>query len=289
MRHTAGWHRVFTPRAGFKRVAAFRAFLHCRRRRQQRRPDAHSPLHRAALLAAHRRPACAGGRGRRRHGDSGACRRALRRRLARGHRSSPRRRRRPGSGRAGRCWSRPCRRRLLRAGGTRRRGRPTRRVSEHAGPGFRHRCRCRWPQYRQPAVAGASDAMSSPNSACRSPSSSTLPPAGAETAKPCPCAAPAISAAASTARSANSSSGCSSRRTPMPWSTAATCLHITAPSGQLHAISISSGAGKSPVPGWQTRTIHRRRQPPLEQLDQRVDRAGAVGADRLPARRRGRP
>src|SRR5437667_866293 len=41
----------------------------------------------------------------------------------------------------------------------------------------------------------------------------------------------------------------------MPYSTAATCLHIPAQSGQLHESLISSGDGKRPVFCLQTRSM----------------------------------
>ena len=41
----------------------------------------------------------------------------------------------------------------------------------------------------------------------------------------------------------------------MPYSTAATCLHIDAQSGQLQSNWIAVGAGNRPVPGLQMRSI----------------------------------
>ena len=131
-------------------------------------------------------------------------------------------------------------------------------------------------------------AMSRPNIADTSSASSTLPAAGprfviGRTVSTC-----ATRSFSSTARSRNSSSGCRSSRAPTPYSTAATCLHIERMSGQLQEKRISDGRGNRPRLLPADPLHHALGQAPLQQLDQRIDPARAVRADRLPVRRRRR-
>ena len=81
--------------------------------------------------------------------------------------------------------------------------------------------------------AGATSAISMPNTSARCASSSTLPVVGLclDLRRPAP--ACATRSLGSTRRNAKISSGWLSRRAPTPYSTAATCLHMDAQSGQL--------------------------------------------------------
>ena len=106
-----------------------------------------------------------------------------------------------------------------------------------------------------PAPGASSPPMSRPNSAAISSVSSTLPAPGAAS----PSAAPFRYWQPDPSRrpraDRNSNSGFRSSRAPTPYSTAATCLHIDAWSGQLHENRISDGFGNSPLPWRQIRSI----------------------------------
>src|SRR3954453_22669808 len=93
------------------------------------------------------------------------------------------------------------------------------------------------------ASVPAASAISSPKRAARSLSSSTLAGLGAACANERSCPALASNSCSFTSRSTNRSSGRSSSLAPMPYSIAATCLHISAQSGQLQDSVISSGEG----------------------------------------------
>src|SRR5208283_6141510 len=104
----------------------------------------------------------------------------------------------------------------------------------------------------------AAVSMSSPNSSDRSSSARTflLLLAFFDRGRPAP--ARATNSLSSTWRRRNSNSGLASKRAPTPYRAAATCLHITAQSGQLHEKLSSLGAGNSPVPCRQMRSIDRK-------------------------------
>src|SRR3954454_24203332 len=101
----------------------------------------------------------------------------------------------------------------------------------------------------------AGSAISSPNRAARSPPSSTLAGLGAGCANVRSCPALASKSCSSTLRNTNRSWGCSSSLAPTPYRAAATCLHMSAQSGQLQDSLISSGDGNRPSPVRQTRSM----------------------------------
>src|SRR5215213_158976 len=105
------------------------------------------------------------------------------------------------------------------------------------------------------ALVPAVSAISSPNRAARLPSSSILAGLGAGCANVRSCPALASNSCSSTLRSTKRSSGRSSSLAPTPYRAAATCLHISAQSGQLQDNLISPGDGNKPSPSRQTRSM----------------------------------
>ena len=102
------------------------------------------------------------------------------------------------------------------------------------------------------AVGASSSSRSIPNIADRSSPARASSSAGGGSASV------DTRSVGSTLRSRNNCSGSVSSRTPTPYRTAATCLHISAQSGQEQPSSISFGAGKSPSPGRVTISMTRR-------------------------------
>src|SRR5580693_4489589 len=98
----------------------------------------------------------------------------------------------------------------------------------------------------RPVLAAGLAAISNPKSSERSSPPRTFA-AGPFLVSGNATSAWAINSFSSTPWSLKRSSGCWSKRAPMPYRTAATCLHISAQSGQLHESLISCGDGNRPV------------------------------------------
>ena len=105
------------------------------------------------------------------------------------------------------------------------------------------------------AGGGASSSSVMPNRSERSsPNRSSSAPAAAAAGS----ASVDTRSVGSTPRRRNNCSGSESSRTPTPYRTAATCLHMAAQSGQEQPSSISFGVGNSPSPGRVTISMTRR-------------------------------